>query len=202
MDTSVIGDNVITGIIAGVSAGVILAILVEAKRYVDFKMKRRGQIRYIRQIVEKSQELILSAQAIPPTDRAREDFPAELPRMEFPLDMVRGAYFGEMYREIVKTLEGRADTLTFDEKRDVRDAFRAYDLILPGSDPFRPPSVPNGAEYHNIFDAFEAIKWLQLKRTDRTSLGAKTTCRRSVNVAKPSMPRRRTTPTTAQADPK
>ncbi|CAI8039929.1 hypothetical protein GBAR_LOCUS22267 [Geodia barretti] len=173
MNAPAIAANVITGVIAGVSAGVILAIIVEARRYVDFKMKRRGQIRYIRRIVEKSQELILSAQAIPPTDSARNDSPAELPRMEFPLDMVRGAYFVEMYREIAKTLEGRADTLTFDEKREVRGAFRAYDLILPGSDPFRPPSVPNGAEYHNIFDAFEAIKWLKVKSTDRTSLGSR-----------------------------
>ena len=55
MNASAITANVITGIIAGVSAGVILAILVESKRYVDLKMKRRRQIRYIRQIMEKFQ---------------------------------------------------------------------------------------------------------------------------------------------------
>ena len=119
MNEPAIAENVITGIIAGVSAGVILAILVESKRYVDFKMKRRRQIRYIRQIVEKFQELILSAQAVPPTGIVRDDFPAELRGKELPLNMVRGAYFAGTYREIVETLEGRADTLTFDEKRDV-----------------------------------------------------------------------------------
>ena len=146
MNASAIAENVITGIIAGVSAGVILAILVESKRYVDFKMKRRRQIRYIRQIVEKFQELILSAQAVPPTGIVRDDFPAELRGKELPLNMVRGAYFGSTYREIVETLE-------------------------LGSDPFRPPGVPNEAGYHKIFDAFEAIKWLKVKSTDRTSLG-------------------------------
>ena len=152
MNASAIPENVITGIIAGVSAGVILAILVESKRYVDLKMKRCRQIKYIRQIVEKCQELILSA-------------------ADFSLDMVRGAHFGATYREIVETLEGRADTLTFDEKREVLGAFGPYNLLLPGSDPFHPPVVPNEAGYHKIFDAFEAIKWLKVKSTDRTSLG-------------------------------
>ena len=171
MNEPAIAENVITGIVAGVSAGVILAILVESKRYVDFKMKRRRQIRYIRQIVEKFQELILSAQAVTITNIVGDDSPAELRGQELPLDMVRGAYFGGTYREIVETLEGRADTLTFDEKRDVRGAFGAYNLILSGTDPFRPPGVPNEIAYHKIFDAFEAIKWLKLKSTDRTSLG-------------------------------
>ena len=87
------------------------------------------------------------------------------------VDMVRGAYFGGTYREIVDTLEGRADTLTFDEKREVRGAFGPYNLIYPGRDPFKPPQVPNEAGYHKIFDAFEAIKWLKVKRVDRTPLG-------------------------------
>lgn len=170
MNESVITQNVVTGIIAGVSAGVILAILVEAKRYVDFRIKRRRQIRHIRQMVEGFREQILSAEAIPTND-VPDGFPAELRGKELPLDMVRGAYFGDMYRRIVETLEGRADTLTFDEKKEVRDAFGGYNLLLPGSDPFHPPVVPNDAGYHQIFDAFEAIKWLKVKSADRTALG-------------------------------
>ena len=171
MNESAIAENVITGIVAGVSAGVILAILVEAKRCVDFKMKRCRQIRYIRQIVEEFQELILSARAVRIADNVPNDFPTELRGKELPLDMVRGAYFGDTYRTIVETLEGRADTLTFDEKKEVRDVFGAYNLLLPGGDPFHPPSVPNAASYHKIFDAFEAIKWLKVKGTDCASLG-------------------------------
>ena len=83
MNVSAILETGITGIIAGVSAGVILAILVESKRCFDFKMKRRRQIKYIRQIVEKCQELLLSA-------------------ADFSLDMVRGEHFGDIYREIVE----------------------------------------------------------------------------------------------------
>ena len=171
MNASVIAANIITGIIAGVSAGVILAILLESKRYFDFKMKRHRQIRYIRQIVETFQEQILSAQSVTITNVVGSDLPTGLPGTELPLQMVRGAYFGGTYREISETLEGRADTLTFDEKKDVRDAFGPYNLILPGSDPFHPPQVPNEAGYHKIFDALEAIQWLKAKRTDRTSLG-------------------------------
>ena len=152
MNVSAILETGITGIIAGVSAGVILAILVESKRCFDFKMKRRRQIKYIRQIVEKCQELILSS-------------------ADFSLDMVRGKHFGDTYREIVETLEGRADTLTFDEKRELRGAFGSYNLVLPESDPFHPPVVPNSAGYHKIFDAFEALKWLKVKSTDRKFLG-------------------------------
>ena len=121
--------------------------------------------------MEKFQELMLPAQAVTLTDIVRDDFPTELRGKELPLDMVRGAYFGGTYREIVETLEGRADTLTFDEKREVLGAFGPYNLLLPGSDPFHPPVVPNEAGYHKIFDAFEAIKWLKVKSTDRTSLG-------------------------------
>ena len=169
MNESTIAQNIITGIIAGVSAGVILAILVEAKRIFDFRMKRR---RHIRQAVEMFRERILSAKAVPIND-VPDGFPGELRGKELPLDMVRGACFGDMYREIVETLEGRSDTLTFDEKKEVRDAFGAYNLLLPGSDPFHPPVVPNEVGYHQIFDAFEAIKWLKVKSADRTSLGPK-----------------------------
>ena len=171
MTTYGIPENVITGIIAGVSAGVILAILVEAKRYADFKKKKRAQIRYIKQIVEQFQEQVLSAQPVTITNPAGNPNLDQLQGQQVPLDVVRGAYFGGAYRDIVQTLEGRADTLTFDEKKEVRAAFGAYNLILPGSDPFRPPSNPNEAGYHQIFDAFEAIKWLKLKRTDRSPLG-------------------------------
>ena len=167
MNESTITENVITGIIAGVSAGIIMAILVEAKRNFDFRMKRRSQIKYIRQIVEEHLELILSAQAVPPsrTDAMGDDLSEG-----FPLDGVRGAYFGSWYRQITEALEGRADTLTFDEKKEVRYAFGAFGLVLPGSDPFNPP-LPNSAGYHQIFDRFEAIRWLRIKRFDRAALG-------------------------------
>ena len=166
MNESTITENVTTGIIAGVSAGIIIAILVEAKRSFDFRMKRRKQIKYIRQIVEEHQELILSAQVIPVlgVDAVSNDLPEG-----FSLD-VRGAYFTGWHREIMETLEGRADTLTFDEKKEVRYAFGAFTLILPGSDPFN-PLMPNAAGYHQVFDKFEAIRWLKIKRFDRTDLG-------------------------------
>ena len=171
MNTSGIPENVIIGIIAGVSVVAIVAIFVGAKRYAKFKLKRHRQIRYIRQIVEKFQKQILSAQAVTITNIVGDHQPAQLLGQQLPLDMVRGAYFGGAYRDIVQALEGRADTLTFDEKKEVRDAFGAYNLLLPGSDPFFPTSNPNEAGYHKIFDAFEAIKWLKVKRTDRTPLG-------------------------------
>ena len=167
MNESTITENVITGIIAGVSAGVIVAILVEAKRSFDFRMKRRKQIKYIRQIVEEHLELILSAQALP--DLGIDAVSNGLPE-GFSLDSVRGAYFAGLHRQLMETLEGRADTLTFDEKKEVRHAFGAFTLILPGSDTFNPP-MPNVAGYHQVFDKFEAIRWLQIKRFDRTALG-------------------------------
>ena len=168
MNESTITENVITGIIAGASAGIIVAILVEAKRSFDFRMKWRKQIKYIRQIVEEHQELILSAQVIPAlgVDAVSNDLPEG-----FSLESVRGAYFTGWHREIMETLEGRADTLIFDEKKEIRYAFGAFTLILPGSDPFNPPMMPNAAGYHQVFDKFEAIRWLKIKRFDRTALG-------------------------------
>ena len=167
MNESTITENVITGIIAGVSAGIILAILVEAKKNFDFRVKRRGQIKYIRQIAEGHQELILSAQAIPTVsfDDRSDSLPEGLS-----LDSVRAAYFGDWFRQTVEALEGRADTLTFDEKKEVRHTFGAFALVMPGSDPFNSPA-PNAAGYHQIFDRFEAIRWLKIKRFDRTALG-------------------------------
>ena len=167
MNESTITENVITGIIAGVSAGIILAVLVEAKRSFDFRVKRRGQIKYIRQIVEEHQELILSTPAIPVQD---VDAVSNDLLERFSLDNVRAAYFGNWFRQTMEALEGRADTLTFDEKKEVRQAFGAFALVMPGMDPFNSP-VPNAAGYHQIFDRFEAIRWLKSKRFDRTALG-------------------------------
>ena len=167
MDGSAIVGNIITGIVVGVSAGLILSAFAYAKQYIDNKMERRDQIRYIRQIVEDFQENILSAQQM----ASAPDAPPPLANMPDAVHQLRWVRTEHAYERIVRTLEGRASTLTFDEKKQLLDAFGWYLQFRPGGLFGEEVRLLGEAQYHNIFDRLEAIKWLKLKIVDRTDLG-------------------------------
>ncbi len=108
MDGSTIVNNIIIGIIAGVSAGLILSAFTYARQYIDHKMERREQIGYIRQMVEAFQEDILSSQ-----QTILEINDPSLPNTPEVVRELRWATLKDEYEEVVKTLEGRAVTLQF-----------------------------------------------------------------------------------------
>lgn len=167
MNRSQMVNNIITGIIAGVSAGLILSALFYVQQYIDHKMERREQIGYIRHIVEDFQERILSAQQV----ASASDAPPPLSNRPEAVHHLRWAITESAYEEIIRTLEGRASTLTFDEKRQLLGAFGWYELFRPGGEFDDAGLLLGETQFHDIFDNLEAIKWLNVKIVDRTALG-------------------------------
>ena len=169
VDRSTIIDNIITGIIAGVSAGLILSAFSYVNQYIDHKLERREQIEYIRQIVEKFQEDILSVHQILSDPGA----PSVLTEDPNAIHQLRWEIIEYTNEEVVKALDGRANTLTFDEKKQVRDAFGLYNIFRPGGDLGDRNLLLVEAQYHDIFDKLESIEWLEVRGADRTPLGPK-----------------------------
>ena len=165
MDGSTIVNNIITGIIAGVSAGLILAAFSFAKQHIDHRMERRDQIKYIRQIVEDFQERVLSAEEVRthPTAPKIDNMPS--------VHEFRWVSLKHTYERVVNTLEGRADSLTFDEKKQLLDAFGWYIVLRPGGGLGDSGLLVGEAQYHQMFDELEAIEWLNIREIDRTRLG-------------------------------
>ncbi len=155
MNAPSIMDNIIIGIITGVSAGLILAAFSYGKQYINHKVERREQIKYIRQIVEAFQEKILSVQQAVSVSNA----PPDLASRPDAVHQLRWVSLGHTHEQVVRTLEGRASTLTFDEKNQLLDTFDCYVLFRPGGDLGSEKGRLLGeAQYHQIFDALEAVK--------------------------------------------
>ena len=165
MVSSTLINNIVTGIIAGVSAGLILAAFSYGKQHIDYQLERRDQIKYIRQIVEGFQRGVLSAEhaANHPNPPPIENMPTA--------NQFRWVTVESTYEELEKTLEGRAGTLTFKEKKQLLDAFEWYTLFRPSGAFGYKETVIGEAQYHDMFDNLEEIDWLKLKVVDRTSLG-------------------------------
>ena len=168
MDGFTLGNNIITGIIAGVSAGLILSAFSYVKQHFDHKMERRNQIEYIRQIVEDFQEKVSSIQR-----KLSEPGTPPITNMRDTIDNWRWIQFEITYDAVVKTLEGRASCLTYDEKKELLDAFYLYHVFRPGGAFGDQGVTPGEGQYHDIFDKLEAIEWLKVRGADRNPFGTK-----------------------------
>lgn len=157
-----ITSQIITGVIIGVSAGLILSAVLDIRQRVIRWIERRDQIKYIRQIAENFQEQILSAEHVVSAPNAPPSLTPDA------VHQIRWAYLESAHSQVVSTLDGRASTLSFDEKMQVRNAFYEYEQ-------FRALGIsvllPN--QCHMIFDKLEAIEWLKVKIVDRTAIGLK-----------------------------
>ena len=63
----------------------------------------------------------------------------------------------ETYKGLDKTLEGRASTLTYDESKELLDAFDLYVPLLRYYVSRNPSEFPSEDHYHRIFDKLEAL---------------------------------------------
>lgn len=166
IDKSAVGNNIVTGIVVGVMTGLILSGFSYGKQCIDHNVQRREQIEYLGRLVEEFQKDILSAEQL-----ISESGDPSLINMPDVVRKLRWATLEYTYWEVVRTLEGRANTLTFDEKKQVLDAFSEYNLLRP-SGPFADQGLLlDEAAYHQIFDELEAIKWLEIMSVDRTPIG-------------------------------
>ena len=168
MDRCTIFINIFTGVIVGVSAGLILSGFFYVNKLIDDHGERRDQIAYLRQIVEEFQQDILCAEQL-----VSESSDPSLINMPDAVRKLRWANLEFTHWEVVRTLEGRANTLTFDEKKQVLDAFNMYNLFRPGGTFGDQGFLIDEAGYHEIFDKLEAIEWLDIGSVDRTPIGTR-----------------------------
>ena len=136
-------NDIIEGIVIGVSSGIILSLVFLAKDITNKFVERREQIRYLSNLIAKSRDRIHDAKT--------EYFPEvkkEVTRAEF-----CKMYYDEMRKELEPVLKHRSSRLSYDEIKEVRKVFFT-DLF--------PNAVLNEKGYEGMFKELESIKWLKL----------------------------------------
>ena len=140
--------TLLEGITVGVSAGLVLGVLHWLTGKVQAKSERGEQIRHLARTIEQYREMIHNASDL---DFADHPLSREVSR-----DQIRNAYLQWLHREIQQILVGRAGRLSFDEIRQIRQAFSMVQLY--------PNWVPNDQGYDQIFGRLESVGWLELEQ--------------------------------------
>ena len=137
-------SEIVSGAVAGITAGVVLKVLDWlANRY----WFRRAQIRYLRTLLEKERENIYSCRTIPHPEPEQPDIPANQTRL---------AIYRHMKSEIVSLLQERPTYMSYDQRRSIEHTFVTLDLIQN-----RGRLAPL-AIYKHFFNGLEDMPWLGL----------------------------------------
>ena len=139
-------EGIIIGTSAGLITGIILGALGGAKLVIPRWAERRIQIRHLADEIERFRSLVYEARDL--------DFTGHPIGQVFSKETVRTAYLNDLHRQVKDVLSGRAERLSFDEKKQIRDAFSIFDL--------HPEWIPNDSSCDKIFDDLEELKWLHL----------------------------------------
>ena len=149
-----LGHSIVSGVAAGFIAGLMVAIVLAANRWIDENQLRNEQIRHVRELIasERANMYSVSEQFDPLPDGSHLD-----------LNMVRYAHFDFLRKELDLALDGRSSEITFDEIRQIRRVFIRHDLIRSAA----PDRLPEGLTFYNgIFQSLEEIEWLKLPRVE------------------------------------
>ena len=146
MTTDTLLEGITIGASAGLISGLILGSLHWLKSVIQSRTERREQVRHLARTIEQSRDMIYST-----SDLDLTDHPVD--RM-FPRDEVRKAQLQWLHQQIQQILLGRASRLSFDEIRQIKQAFNAVELY--------PNWVPNDKGYEGIFNQLESVGWLRL----------------------------------------
>ena len=138
-----ISANIIEGVVIGVSSGLILSLFFGGKDFVNKRIERQDQIKYLVQLITKYRDLICKADT--------EYLPAVGQKAQ--KSELRKAYYDDLRRQLEAALQNRTSRLSYDEIKEVRDVFFT-DLF--------PSVVLNDEGYNNIFEGLKSIKWLKL----------------------------------------
>ena len=144
-------EGIIIGASAGLITGIILATLSGAKTVIQRLGERRSQIRHLATEIERHRSLVYEAGDL---DLSRHPV-----GRVFTKEDVRKAYLDGLHQQVKVILTGRAERLSFDEKKEIRDAFSIFDL--------HPQWIPNDSGCDKIFDDLEAIRWLHISPRQR-----------------------------------
>ena len=144
-------EGIIIGASAGLITGIILASLSGTKIVIQRWAERRSQIRHLATELERFRSLVYEARDL--------DLTGHPVGQVYSKETVRKAYLDDLHQQVKGILTGRADRLSFDEKKEIRDAFSIFDL--------HPQWIPNDSGCDKIFDDLEAIRWLHLSPRQR-----------------------------------
>ena len=148
---SCFSDDMVSGIVSGVSAGIVLAVFFGTIDRIRAYTKKRDQIRYLSNLIANSRGKILEV---------HEDVPHPTDGNPITVDQVRKVLYNDFLRQLDSALSGRTSELTYDEVESIRSVFwDAYNRLL--GDKLWPEDL-----YLRTFKKTESIKWLRLSPYD------------------------------------
>ena len=134
------------GVVIGVSAAAFLSAATAAIEYVGNHREKREQVRHLAQLLDDYRSRIYSA----------TDF--EFGQTSATRDQMRNVHYNGMRQLVESVLRERSSRLSYDEVKEVRDAFDGYDQLGPNS-------VFGEEMYDHIFERLDSIEWLGLQQT-------------------------------------
>ena len=144
-----LGNAILSGAAGGAIAGIVVAFILGASRWIAVKRRRQDEIDHIREMITNDRRGIY--------DVSVESAPGD--PFTLNCDVVRYALFDGMRRELEFALDGRSSEITFDEIRQIRRVFVRDDLLESKA----PGRSPEGLRYYDgIFADLEKIDWLKL----------------------------------------
>ena len=144
-------DDMISGIVSGVSAGIVLAVFFGTIDRFRAHTKKRDQIRYVSNLIADFRGKILEV---------HEDVPHPMGGDSITMHQLRKVLYDDLLKQLDSALSGRTSELTYNQVESVRSVFwGAYHKLL--SDKLWPEEL-----YVRTFKEAESIKWLRLSPYD------------------------------------
>ena len=133
------------GVVIGVCSGGIVAILTGGFGCIGRSFEKREQVQYLANVIDGYRSRIYTATDL----EFRQEFTTR--------DQLRRVYFDDMVKTVNSVLVERSTRLSYDEETEVRLAFGPLELYGD--------RVLGEGIYDGIFERFDSIEWLGLRRT-------------------------------------
>ena len=140
-------------VIQGIVTGLTISIILGGYTKIQKTIRRRKQIKYIRNMLSKSMNLIQQSKPFSDPEINRSATAEQMMSLRYQ----------ELRRNIDPCLVNRSDEITYDEIKQITDTFFIIDWVL--NDPFfqEKRKIPELKLYRRLFDELRVIKWLNLK---------------------------------------
>lgn len=147
-------------ILEGVVSGLTITAIVGLFRWLDRLLRRRKQIKEIRNLIQENFIRIKEAKDLPPISKDQEDYPA---------DVERYAYFQKFRRELDVAVRFRATELSYSQVGDIHGVLRAIDTFFEEFSLETRKVVPLKMAM-NFYKGLAKKKWLKLEDSPPNSV--------------------------------
>ena len=147
-------DKIVEGVVTGVGAGVVVALILGVYGWVQRSCRRREQIHYIRTVIEKAEDDIQQAGPL---------VPGEGEALQANTDQVRFTIYQWLMRILTIALEDRSGALSYKQRYELKE----FIMNLEGLTGMFPAGrVPGGMRFYeqNVFNKLYSLEWLDSKR--------------------------------------